>query len=347
VPSGKKVEEFKIGGMVETVGISSRSMFGLASTGKELHLLHLPPEKVPYRRMQRPLAGRVKGLALSPEGFDVLGVGTQISERYPLSETYGTTEIQGAGPSSSVAFSPDGARFLLARSQPDRLGFGSITLRDTPKTAITGDTTVRRYQGHRGGTTAAVFTRNANRIISGGLDNYVRVWETSTEQELSAIDVGGPVAALAISSDARQVAIATDAAHCEIWNLETKTRLGALNGHALAPRAVAWAKKASRVATGSGDKSARVWDPQTYAAVATFEHPTAVTCVEITPDGKWLVSGGEDGYLRVWDIEKQQAGPAWWAHEGAVTATTLGHDGKTLVSAGADLTLSWWDIPKD
>ena len=69
--------------------------------------------------------------------------------------------------------------------------------------------------------------------------------------------------------------------------------------------------------------------------------------VDITADGKWLISGSQDGYLRVWDVEKKKAVKSWWAHESTITALTLAADGRTAVSAGADQMLYWWDVPRN
>ena len=345
--TGTSVQEYRMPGRVHAIGISKRSLFGVAANAKEIRLFVLPPETVPYLKRRFDSPSPIQAMAISPSQFRAISVGDQQVHSWNLEDVrIGNGPINGAGPASVVAYATDGTRYLLARSQPDRQGFGGIVLRNVTSRGAGADSVLRRYQGHKGGTNAAVFARNSTRIISGGTDNYVREWETSTEQELDSIDVGIAVRGLAATPDGKQVAVVGDGSvNCDVWSLETKQRIGVLAGHSLAPRSVVWARNAPRVATISGDRTARVWDPETFTSLAVFDHPTPVTAVDISSDGKWLMTGGQDGYLRVWNVQTKEAGKSWWAHESPITATVFAADGKTVVSAGQDQVLNWWDFP--
>jgi WD40 repeat protein len=72
-----------------------------------------------------------------------------------------------------------------------------------------------------------------------------------------------------------------------------------------------------------------------------------VRCLDVSPDGKWLVTGGSDRRLKLWaftggkpadkpthDIE---------AHAGWVESVAFSPDGKFLVTGGADLAVKVWN----
>lgn len=60
------------------------------------------------------------------------------------------------------------------------------------------------------------------------------------------------------------------------------------------------------VASGSGDRTIRLWNPVSGKEVGKLEgHSHAVTSVQITADGKRLVSCGVNGVIKVWDLESQ------------------------------------------
>jgi katanin p80 WD40 repeat-containing subunit B1 len=54
------------------------------------------------------------------------------------------------------------------------------------------------------------------------------------------------------------------------------------------------------VATGSLDTNVKVWDVRRKEAVRTFKgHTRGVRKVAVSPDGKWVCSGSENGEIKV------------------------------------------------
>jgi len=66
---------------------------------------------------------------------------------------------------------------------------------------------------------------------------------------------------------------------------------------------VAFSSDGKRVATGSADGKARVWDLSQATPTATVleGHSGPVRSVAFSSDGKRLVTGSSDGPARVWD----------------------------------------------
>jgi WD40 repeat protein len=74
-------------------------------------------------------------------------------------------------------------------------------------------------------------------------------------------------------------------------------------GHELAVISVAPSPDSNYVATGSRDKSAKLWELSTGREVRSFlGHDFSVTALGFTRDGKTLVTGSNDKTVKVWDV---------------------------------------------
>jgi WD40 repeat protein len=57
------------------------------------------------------------------------------------------------------------------------------------------------------------------------------------------------------------------------------------------------------VASGGQDRLIRLWDVSTGRELVRWEgHEAAVTSLTFHPDGNTLVSGSEDGTLKLWNL---------------------------------------------
>src|SRR5262249_30895498 len=63
-----------------------------------------------------------------------------------------------------------------------------------------------------------------------------------------------------------------------------------------------------------------------------------------TPDGKALLSWGEDGDVRIWDVKERKVRSVCTGRFGGGRSVGVSHDGKTIVQATASSTLCVWDV---
>jgi DNA-binding beta-propeller fold protein YncE len=73
-------------------------------------------------------------------------------------------------------------------------------------------------------------------------------------------------------------------------------------------------------------------------------HKGAVTSVAYSPDGTYLLSGGEDGTVKLWETATGREVRTFTGHRAGVTSVAFSPDGATAVSGSNDSTLRLWDV---
>ncbi|MGV9836145.1 nSTAND1 domain-containing NTPase [Nocardia niigatensis] len=193
------------------------------------------------------------------------------------------------------------------------------------------------------------FSPHGHRIVSGGADNTVRVWDAATGQPLGAPMTGhtGALNSVAFSPDGRRIASGGEDNVVRMWDAATGQPVGSpMTGHKGYVTSVAFSPDGQRIASGSRDETVRVWDTATGQPVGPpmMGHKGWVTSVAFSPSGQQIVSGGYDGTVRVWDAATGQpvgspiAGQTAW-----VTSVAFSPDGHRILSGGGDSPLRLWD----
>jgi WD40 repeat protein/mono/diheme cytochrome c family protein len=204
---------------------------------------------------------------------------------------------------------------------------------------------VARYADHRSLVSAVAFTPNGKWVVSGNFDGSVAFWKAATGAEGWRVEKLGLVTALAIDPRGQFVAVATDTS-LVLLNVADGSEIQRYGPFASPLSAVAVSPDGQWLAAGTDAGAVRVYRVGEDKPRATLTgHDGGIRSVAIKDGGRWVLSGGADRTVRLFDTTAdKRATPVFRKHAAGVTAVAFLDNGTQTVSGDRDLVALPWKI---
>jgi WD40 repeat protein len=215
------------------------------------------------------------------------------------------------------------------------------------------------------------FDPSGERALSASFDGSAKIWAihqphspliTLRADPSGIAAVSDPQAGLidtaAFSPDGKWVVCGFQGGRALIFSSDGKGVPIELKGHDKAVSSTAFSPDGKRLATGSADRTARIWElrhDSTQLAVpgsglmivgsptVLMGHAGPISAVAFSPDGSKIVTASEDGTARVWWSESKEP-RILGKHANYVEKVAFSDDGKRVASASRDKTVGIWTL---
>jgi WD40 repeat protein len=172
------------------------------------------------------------------------------------------------------------------------------------------------------------------------------IWDVSTGSCLKELDGGMTrIFSVAFCQGGSYVAGAGSSHDIQIFASNDGTYVGSLRGHRGGLNAVVSIDDTT-LASCSEDGTIKLWDLTGWECSATFVVGRRVWCGAGCGQGRWFLSGSEDGMLRRWAVGSGLVEVATRAHQGAVRSVAVNAAEDTVATTGDDGAIRLWRLPE-
>ncbi len=334
-------------GNINSISYSPDGQY-LASAGEDqsIVLWHLPSGKE-LRRLKGH-EQEVKSIDFSPDGLHLVS-GSRDATLIIWDVTTGEIVNHLKGHSAfvnAVDYSPDGLLVVSASSDE------TVKIWD-PVTALE----IHSLKGHSAPVNTVKFSPDGRMIASGSDDNSIRLWNTRSGDLINSLryfslslggDKSDAISSIDFSPDGEYILSGSMDHLVRIWSITSGHVVQTFEEHEWPVTAVAYSSFGNFVASGSHDNTIRVWNLNTGQQVYKVQQGSFVNDLEFSPDGKWLVSCGDDDAINVWDLEQSKPNQVLSkdVHIDNQVPMAVSPVGKKIIAGVGNKALKIWEVSR-
>jgi WD40 repeat protein len=287
----------------------------------------------------------IMAIALSPDGLQLASASMDGTIKLWCTSTISCLHTLSGhqAPILSVAFSPNGC--ILASGSYDQ----TVRLWNTRTGACT-----QILNKHTNRIWCVKFHPNSNLLASGGDDHTTRFWNPVTGDPTNTLQGhSNGIYAITLHPNCSLLASAHEDQTVRLWQVPltpittdplTLEPFQTLRGHQNRILALAFSPDGHTLASGSLDRTIKLWNPETHQCRLTLQgHTSWIWDIAFHPNSKTLASASYDRTVKLWDIKTGHCTHTLEGHVGSALSVTFSPDGQWLASGGYEQMLKLWN----
>lgn len=224
---------------------------------------------------------------------------------------------------------------------------------------VTQGTFMQAFIGHEDGITCGGFTSDGKLVVTGAKDSSVRVWNPSTGETITRIQVGvnglkgifhnADIICMAMGNGTTEKLVASGCAAGDVFltHRESGQVVHRLSQHGDGVESLSFSPADAvpgMLASTGGDGVIRVWDVEKSCERCKFEHGGVIAKIAWHPSKPFLASGSSDGTVALWNVLEGVEVRRFWGHESFISDLCWAADASFIATTSGDSTVRIFDV---
>ncbi|XP_008157811.1 pre-mRNA-processing factor 19 [Eptesicus fuscus] len=191
---------------------------------------------------------------------------------------------------------------------------------------------------------------DTNKVLTGGADKNVVVFDKSSEQILATLKGHTKkVTSVVFHPSQELVFSASPDATIRIWSVPSSSCVQVVRAHESSVTGLSLHATGDYLLSSSDDQYWAFSDIQTGRVLTKVTDETsgcALTCAQFHPDGLIFGTGTMDSQIKIWDLKERTNVANFPGHSGPITSIAFSENGYYLATAADDSSVKLWDLRK-
>ena len=181
-------------------------------------------------------------------------------------------------------------------------------------------------------------------LVAGTKEGAVLVWNVDAPQKPSVFRGPAWVRSASFTPEGTRILTASDDGTARVWAFNSDRPVIIKVHHGMVDNAI-FDGRHGRIFTSGIGENTQVWSPDGSEAEAVVlkGNEGHVITIDFSPDGKRVVTGSQDGTVRVWSATGEVQPVVFRGHSAEVWTAAFSRDGKHILTVSRDGTARIWN----